>query len=66
MAVEIVGGRENPRVDDGLGHRHLLGHREEAEEEADDRLPVGESQIPQLVGVQILYLRSLGLNQCCW
>lgn len=59
MAVEVLGRWQNPRAHDGPGRRHLLRDREEAEEEADDRLLVGELAIPQLVGLQVLLLRTL-------
>lgn len=42
LAVEVMGGRQNPRANDGSGHRHLFGDREEAEKDAPARLSVGE------------------------
>lgn len=60
-----MGGREDPRPDDGPGHRDLFRHREEAKEEADAGLPLGEPEVPQLVGLQVLPLRGFGLSQRC-
>lgn len=51
-----MGGRQNPRSHDGSGYRNLLRHREEAEEETNVGLSLGESEIPQLVGLQVLPL----------
>lgn len=45
MAVEVLGGRQDPCTDDGSGHRHLLGDREEAKENATARLFVGEPKV---------------------
>lgn len=36
MALEKLGGWEDPCAYDGLGHRNLLRNREEAKEEIDD------------------------------
>lgn len=60
MAVEVVGRWQNLRPDDGLGRGCLFRNREETEEEADDRLFVGEFAVSQLVGVSILFLRNVG------
>lgn len=54
--MEIVGGWQNPRADDGSRYWNLFRHREETEEKAHVGLSMGESAIPQLVGLQILPL----------
>lgn len=41
MAMEVLGGREDPRTHVGPGHRNLLRDREETEEEVDAGLSVG-------------------------
>ena len=63
MAVEVLGRRQNPRFDDGPGRGHLFRNRKETEEEAHDRLLVGKPQVPQLVGLQVLFLRTLVPNK---
>lgn len=45
MAVEIVGGRQNPRTDDGPGHWHLFGNRKETEKGPTAGLSVGEFKV---------------------
>lgn len=65
MAVETLGGRENPGSNDGLGRGHLHGRREEAEEKNPARLSVGESAVPQLVDLQILPVRNHGVDERC-
>jgi hypothetical protein len=57
LAVEELGGWQDPRAHDGPRHWRRAGRREEAEEEAAAGLPRGQPQAPQLVGVQILLLR---------
>lgn len=42
MAVEVMGGWQNSRTDDGPGHWHLFGDGEEAEKDAPPRLSVGK------------------------
>ncbi|XP_076633491.1 innexin family member shaking B isoform X3 [Colletes latitarsis] len=64
MAVERLGRWENSRADDGPRHRSLLRGREEAEEKDAARLFVGESSLSQLVGLQVLPLRSSRPGQC--
>lgn len=59
-----MGGRENPRSDDGFRRRSVFGNREKAEKKANDRLSMGKPQIQQLVRLQVLLLRGLGLIQC--
>ena len=59
-----MGGRQDSRFDDGSRHRPLLGGGEEAEEENVARLSVGESSISQLVGLQVLPLRSSCPAEC--
>lgn len=56
MAVERLGGWQDPCVDDGSRHRPLFRSREEAEEEDVTRLFMGESSVSQLVGLQVLPL----------
>jgi len=63
MAVETLGRRKNPGVDDGLGRSHLHGCREEAEEKDSARLPVGEPAVPQLVDLQVLLMRNDGASE---
>lgn len=64
MAVERVGGWQDPRVDDGPRHWPLFGGREEAEEKDVTRLSLGKSSLSQLVGLQVLPLRSSRPGQC--
>lgn len=64
MAVEILGGWKDPRAHDGSRYWHLLRNRETNQEETDDRLSLGELPLSQLVGVQVLLLRGVGLHQC--
>lgn len=63
MALEALGGRQDPRSDDGPRHRHLLRGGEEAEEEASAGLPVGEPEVSQLVVLQVLPVRAAQLRQ---
>lgn len=58
LAVEILGGGKDPGTDDGSGCRCVHGDREKNQEEAHPRLPVGKSEVSQLVGLQILPLRG--------
>lgn len=51
-----MGGWQDTCAHDGPRHRNLFRHREEAKEETDAGLPLGESEIPQLVGLQVLPL----------
>lgn len=51
MAVEGLGGRQDPRSHDGPRHRSVLRGREKAEEEDAPGLSLGESALSQLVGV---------------
>lgn len=63
MAVETLGGRKNSRSNDGPGRRHLHGRGEKAEEKNFARLPVGELAVPQLVDVQVLPVRDVGVAE---
>lgn len=63
MAVETLGGRQDPGAHDGPGRGHLHGRGEEAEEKDTARLPVGKPAVPQLVDVQILSVRDDGVVQ---
>lgn len=45
MAVEVLGGRQDPCADDGSGHRHLFGNRKETKENVTARLFVGEPKV---------------------
>lgn len=63
LAVEELGSRQDPRPHDGPRRGHLLGGREEAEEEASPRLPRRQFEAPQLVGVSLLFLRDPRLGQ---
>ena len=54
--MEELGGGQDPRADDGSGHRRGAGRGEAAEEAAAARLPRRQPQAPQLVGLQILLL----------
>lgn len=56
--MEGLGGWQDPRSHDGPRHWALLRGREEAEEEDAAGLSLGESALPQLVGVQVLPLRG--------
>lgn len=62
--MEILGGGQDPRADDGPGRGGVHGDREEDEEEADPRLPVGEPALPQLVGLPVLPVRGPCSCQC--
>ena len=66
VAVEELGGGEDRCPQDGPrpGHHHRV--REEAEEEAPDRLSVRKPEESQLLGVQIFLLRVSRDPQCCW
>lgn len=57
VAMEELGGGQDPRPHDGPGRGHLLRGGEEAEEEAAPRLPGRQPQAPQLVGLPLLLLR---------
>lgn len=63
MAVEALGGRQDPRTHDGSRYRHLLRGGEEAEEEAPAGLPVGEPEVSQLVVLPLLPVRAAQLWQ---
>lgn len=65
MAVETLGGRENPGSHDGPGRGHMHGSGEKAEKEDPARLSVGEPAVPQLVDLQILPVRNDGVNERC-
>lgn len=54
--MEILGGWQDPCLDDGSGYRDLLRNREKIEEKADVGLPMRKFPIPQLVGLQIHHL----------
>lgn len=58
VAVEVVGGGQDPRAHDGPGRRRVHRDREEDEEEAHPGLPVGEPALPQLVGLPVLPVRG--------
>lgn len=45
MAVEVLGGRQNPRAYHGSGHWYLFRGREETKEEAASRLSMGEPKV---------------------
>ncbi|XP_054016119.1 uncharacterized protein LOC128896721 isoform X2 [Hylaeus anthracinus] len=64
LVVERLGGWKDPRVDDGPRHRPLLRGGEEAEEKDAARLSVGKSSLSQLVGLQVLPLRSSRPGEC--
>lgn len=49
--MEVLGGWQNSRPDDGLRHRNLLRNREEVEEETNAGLSLREFSVSQLVGV---------------
>lgn len=66
MAVEELGGWQDSRPHDGPRHRHLFGGGEKTKEKTAARLPLGEPQIPQLVGVQVLPVRVAGLRERGW
>ena len=66
MAVEKLGGWEDHCAHDGLGHWGRVRGGEEAEEEASAGLPVRQPEEPQLVGLQILLLRTPRLTQRLW
>ena len=61
--MEKLGGRQGRRPEDGPQPRHHLGGREEAEEETVDRLLVLEPEAPQLLGLPILFLRTIISHQ---
>ncbi|KAL4721158.1 hypothetical protein ACJJTC_017313 [Scirpophaga incertulas] len=63
LALEIVGGRQDPRSDDGPRRGRLHGDREKDQEETYPGLSVGEPALPQLVGVPVLPLRGACLCQ---
>ena len=65
MVVEELGGRQDYGPHDGPRHRRRLRGGEEAEEEALARLLVRQSEEPQLVGLQILLLRTPRISQHC-
>ena len=56
MVVEKLGGWQNTCPDDGLGYRGRSRCREAAKEAATSRLPGGQPQAPQLVGIPIFLL----------
>lgn len=62
MVMEIMGRREDTRTDDGFRHWNLLRHRKKAEEKINAGLFMGKFTISQLVGLQILFVRTAGLN----
>ncbi|XP_076181685.1 innexin family member shaking B isoform X3 [Ptiloglossa arizonensis] len=64
MAVERLGRWQDPCADDGPRHRSVFRGREETEEEDAARLSVGESSLSQLVGLQVLPLRSSRPGEC--
>lgn len=64
LAVEVLGGGQDPGPDDGPGRGGVHRDREEDEEEADPRLPVGELEVPQLVGLPVLSVRGACSCQC--
>lgn len=45
MAVEVLGGRQDPRAYHGSGHWYLFRGREETKEEAASRLSMGEPKV---------------------
>ena len=65
MVVEELGGRQDYGPHDGPRHRCRVGGREEAKEETASRLPLRQSEEPQLVGLQILLLRTPRISQHC-
>ena len=66
MAMEELGRRKNSSSHHGFGYRHLFGGGEKAEEKTSSRLLVGKLDVPQLVGVSILFLRNSCTLQCNW
>nr|KAF7427729.1 hypothetical protein H0235_007423 [Vespula pensylvanica] len=64
MAVEGLGGWEDSRSHDGSRHRFMFGSRKETKEEDAARLPMGKSSLSQLVGIQVLPLRSSRSAEC--
>ena len=64
VAVEELGGGQDPGPDDGPRSGHHLRGGEAAEEEAPARLSLLESQESQLLGLQILLLRAAGSAEC--
>jgi len=65
LAVEELGGGQDPRPHDGPGRWHLLRGGEETEEEAAARLPGRQPQTSQLVGLSLLFLRDARPDQRC-
>lgn len=65
LAVEELGGGQDPRPHDGPGRWHLLRSGEETEEEAAARLPGRQPQTSQLVGLSLLFLRDTRPYQRC-
>jgi len=63
MAVETLGRWQNPGAHDGFGRGHMHGRREETEEKNSARLPVGEPAVPQLVDLQVLFVRNDGAHE---
>lgn len=53
MAVEVLGGRQDTCADDGSGHWHLLGDREEAKENVTTRLFVGKPKVRSKVFILV-------------
>lgn len=64
LAVEELGGRQDPGADDGPGPGDPVRGGEAPEEEAPRRLPLLQPQEPQLLDVQILLLRAARFAQC--
>lgn len=62
--MEILGGRQDTSADDGPGCGRLHRDRKEDQEEAYPGLLVGEPEVPQLVGLQVLPLRGTCSCQC--
>lgn len=65
MAVETLGGWENPCSHDGLGRGDLHGRGKETKEKNSTRLPVGEFALPQLVDLPVLPVRNVGVTERC-
>lgn len=65
MAVETLGRRENPGAHDGSGRGHLHGRGEKTEKKNPARLSVGEPEVPQLVDLQVLPVRNVGVVERC-
>lgn len=64
VALEVVGGGQDTRPHDGPRRWRLHRDREEDKEEADPRLPLGEPEVPQLVGLQVLSVRVARSYKC--